>query len=248
MQLSWYINDAQTLLHDNLGLLITVPQLTRWINEGRRQVAYMTGCINVLATGKAPYGNQANAGYAVPGGATPGSPFRSPFRTIVNQEKYPFAMALAQIQATNEGIDQVLDVTSLAVSWGSMRPAMNYMPWEDLQAYARSYNFLVTSFPLVWATDGDGSNANVWMFPVPSLSEEMEWQCSCSPKALVADSDYDAIPHPFQNAVKYYAAYLSYLSTMRPQLAEVYLDLFMATLRRGRGATDHGRVASWYEY
>jgi hypothetical protein len=248
VQLSWYINDSQTLLHDNLGLLVSVPQLTRWINEARNQVAYQTGCVSRLASGKAPYGNQANAGYMVPGGATPGSPFKSSFRTIVNQEKYPFSMALDQLKKTAEGIDEVIDITSIACSWGSMRPAMNFMPWPDLQAYARSYNFLVTSFPLVWSTDNDGSDANVWLFPVPSISEEMEWQCTCKPTPLVTDADYDAIPHPFNNSVKYYAAYLSYLSTMRPQTAEIYYDMFMQALRRGRGATDQGRVTSWYDY
>lgn len=248
MQLSWYINDSQTLLHDNLGLLITVSQLKRWINEARRMVAYQTGCINLLASGQAPYGNTTQPGLMVPGGGTPGSTQTNTFMTIVNQEKYPFSMALDQIKATNAGIDHVLDVTSIAISWGSMRPAMEYMPWEDLQAFARSYNFLVTSFPLVWATDGDGANANLWMFPVPSLAEEMEWQCSCSPSPLVTDSDYDAIPHPFEQSVKYYVAYLSYLSTMRPQLADMYLELFMNSLRRARSATERGRVTQWYSY
>jgi hypothetical protein len=248
VQLSWYINDSQTLLHDNLGLLISVPQLKRWINEGRRQVAYQTGCINLLATGLSPFGNAAQAGVMVPGGGTPGSKPVTQFHTIINQEKYPFSMATAQIQRANAGIDHVLDVTSIAISWGSMRPALEYMPWEDLQAYARSYNYLVSSFPLKWATDGDGGNANLWMWPVPSQELEMEWQCSCSPAPLVTDSDFDAIPNPFQNAVKYYSAYLSYLSTMRPQMAEMYLELFMTSLRRGRGATDRGRVAQWYSY
>ncbi len=234
-------------MHDNLGLLITVPQLTRWINEARRQVAYRTGCLNLLASGDAPFGNAATPGFFVPGGATPGSQFRSTFRTIVNQEKYPFTMALDIIQQMNEGIEHVLDITSIAVSWGSMRPALDYMPWDDFQAYARSYKFLVTSYPLVWATDGDGANANVWMFPVPCQGLEMEWQCSCSPKPLITNSDYDAIPHPFQNSVKYYAAYLSYLSTQRMQQAEIYLQLFGSSLGTGRGATEHGRVSNWYQ-
>lgn len=248
MQLSWYINDSRTLLHDNLGLLINTEQITRWINEARRQVAYQAGCINLLATGLSPFGNAAQPGVMVPGGGTPGSRPVNSFQTIVNQEKYPFSMATERIQADNAGIDYVLDVTSIAISWGSMRPAMEFMPWEDLQAFARSYNYLVSSFPLKWSTDGDGANANLWMWPVPSTVQEMEWQCSCSPAALVTDSDFDAIPHPFENAVKYYVAYLSYLSTMRPQLADLYLELFMTSLRRGRSATDRGRVAQWYSY
>ena len=246
MQLSQYITDTQSLLHDNLGLLTPVSQLTTWINEARRQVAYSTGCINLLATGLSPNGNAAQPGSMVPGGFTPGSPPTPPFNTIVNQEKYPFSMALAIIQNTNDGIQYVTDITSLAISWGSMRPALNYMPWDDFQAYARSYNYIVSSYPLVWATDGDGVNANVWLWPVPSQSLEMEWQCRCTPSALVTDSDYDAIPHPFENSVKYYSAYLAYLGTQRPQQAELMLQLWQSSLGRNRAATEHGRVVDWY--
>jgi hypothetical protein len=246
LQLSQYITDTQSLLHDNLGLLTPVSQLTTWINEARRHVAYSTGCINLLATGLAPVGNAAQAGSMVPGGSTPGSAPIPPFMTIVNQEKYPFSMALAQIQNANASIEFVTDITSIAISWGSMRPALNYMPWDDFQAYARSYNYIVSSYPLVWATDGDGANANLWLWPVPSQALEMEWQCSCTPAPLVSDSDYDAIPHPFQNAVKYYACYLAKLGTQQPQQAGMYLQLFMTSLGRSRGATEHGRVVDWY--
>ncbi len=246
MQLSQYLTDTQALLRDNLGLLTPVSQLTNWINQSRNQVSYVTGCLEFLASGNAPFGNAATPGYMVPGGFTPGSQFRSSFRTIVNQEKYPFSMALAQIQATNAGIQHVMDITSIAVSWGSMRPALDFMPWEDLQAYARSYKFLVTSYPLVWSTDGDGANANVWMFPVPCQGLEMEWQCLCSPSPLYSNDDVDAIPDPFTGAVKYYAAYLAYLGRQNTQSAELHLQLFNQTLGIRRGATSHGRVTTWY--
>lgn len=182
----------------------------------------------------------------VPGGFTPGSAPTPPFLTIVNQEKYPFSMALAQIQNANAGVEYVTDITSIAISWGSMRPALNYMPWDDFQAYARSYNYIVSSYPLVWATDGDGANANLWLWPVPSQALEMEWQCCCSPLSLVTDSDYDAIPHPFQNATKYYACYLAKLGTQQPSQANMYYQLFQSTLRRSRGATEHGRIVDFY--
>ena len=210
------------------------------------RVAYGTGCINLLATGMSPTGNQAQPGRWSLVDLPLVSQLLTPFQTIVGQEKYPFSMALAQIQNANAGIEYVTDITSLAISWGSMRPALNYMPWDDFQAYARSYNYIVSSYPLVWATDGDGVNANVWLWPVPSQALEMEWQCCCTPAPLVTDSDYDAIPHPFQNAVKYYACYLSYLGTQRPQQAGMMLQLFQASLGRNRGATEHGRVADWY--
>jgi len=240
------VTGTQALLRDNLGLLTPVSQLTNWINEARRQVAQLSGCLERLATGKAPFGNAATPGYMVPGGATPGSQFLSTFTTINGQEKYPYSMALAQIQAAYAGIEYVHDVTSVAVSWGSMRPALEFQAWEDFQAYCRSYKFLVTSYPLIWSNDGDGADANLWMFPVPCQNLEMEWQCTCSPLPLVTNSDYDAIPSPFTNSVKYYAAYLAYLGRQNYGQAETMLDLCNRSIRVARGATDRGRVSSWY--
>lgn len=245
-QLQTYITQTRTLIRDKLGLLTSTSDLTNWINEARGQVAQVTGCLEFLAYGMAPYGNSAEPSVMVPGGFTPGSPLTSNFQTIVGQEKYPYAMANAYVQQTNAGIEAVYDVTSIAVSWGSMRPALNYMPWEDFQAYCRSYSFLVTSYPTMWSNDGDGANANVWMFPVPCQGLEMEWQVLCSPAPLYSNSDYDAIPAPFTRAVKYYAAYLCYLSTNRFQQANAQLALFNRCVTVGRGATDHGRVVDWY--
>ena len=245
MQLSQYVKDTQALTRDSLGLLTSTAQVQRWVNEARRQTAYATGCLNLLATGMSPYGNSANPGTMVPGAFTPGSAPVTTFQTIPNTEMYPFSIATAQIKSAYAGIDYVTDVTSVAVSWGSMRPALDWMAWEDLQAYARSYNYLVTSYPLVWSTNGDGANANLWMWPVPSQALEMEWQCTCSPAALYTDSDYDAIPHPFQNCIKYKAAALCFLGTNRG-LVQLYEGMWQQAMVRARGATDHGRVAEWY--
>lgn len=206
----------------------------------------MTGCLEYLATGMAPYGNAATPGSMVPGGFTPGSQANPPFTTITGQEKYPYMMATAQIQSAADGIQYVHDVSSIAVSWGSMRPALDYMEWGEFQAYCRSYQFLVTSYPLIWSNDGDGANANVWMFPVPCQNLEMEWQCTCSPKDLVTNSDFDAIPSPFSGSVKYYAAYLCYLGRQNIPQAEAMLELFRRNLGVGRGATERGRVTNWY--
>lgn len=245
-QLQAYINETRRLLRDSLGLLTTNTDLTAYINEARGEVAKVTGCLEVLVSGMSPYGNSAQPGVMVPGGFTPGSQLTSTFQTIVGQEKYPYSFAAQYAAQSNAGIQSVYDVTSIAVSWGSMRPALNYLPWEDFQAYCRSYSYLVTSYPTMWSNDGDGENANVWMFPVPCQALEMEWQVLCSPTPIYTNSDYDSIPAPWVRSVKFYAAYLAFLGRQQMQQAELNLNLFNRSTVVGRGATDHGRVTNWY--
>jgi hypothetical protein len=50
------------------------------------------------------------------------------------------------------------------------------------------------------------------MFPVPQNANEMEWDCLCTAGPIWKDGDFDALPSPFHNGVKYYAAMRAYES------------------------------------
>ena len=66
-QLGWYLQDTRALLNDRLGMFTPTQQLTRWINSGRRQVARVTGCLQILVPGTAPLGSVSNPGTGSPG-------------------------------------------------------------------------------------------------------------------------------------------------------------------------------------
>ncbi len=264
MSLSWYIQDTSSLLHDELHQFTSKKQLTRWINDGRSQVAQLSGCVRRLISGASAFGAGAQAGSLIPGGAQPGAlPDSAPaaglsqttntFGTIAGVERYPFGFANPYLQAAHAGCLEIVDVIDLAVSWGGIRPTMSWMPWDELQAYARSYNVGVFSYPFYWATQGDGVAGEVWLFPVPTITGqgqaaqgEMEWDVTCLPKDLYTDDDFDAIPRPFRNCVKYYAAHLSYLGSQRPGLADVMLRKFYQNVPVSRAASDRGKVPNYY--
>ncbi len=260
MSLGWYLSDASALLHDSSHLFTSQAQLTRWVNEARRQCAARSGCIRRLISGQSAFGASAQPGSAVPGGMQPGAvPDAFPagtvanaainsFQTIPGQERYSYIGYINEYaKAQHAGIGGVVDLIALSVNWGgSIRPTLAWMPWDDLQAYARAYAYLVESYPSVWSCYSDGEDGEAWLFPCPSTIGEMEADAFCYPKDLYTDSDYDAIPGGFRNAIKFGAASLACMASQRFAQAEYYAGLFNDRIGVGRVSADRGKTPSYY--
>jgi hypothetical protein len=168
------------------------------------------------------------------------------FTTITGVEKYDYKYGNAYLSAGYTGYGGICDVIDVAVSWGGVRPNMAWIPWDDLQAYARSYNIGVYSYPFYWSTYNDGQNGQVWLFPVPSTNAEMEWDCFCFPTDIYTDSDYDAIPGGFRDSIKYYAASLAFLGAQRPGQAAIFENKFNESLGIGRHQAETGKTSDYY--
>lgn len=260
MGLSWYIADAQALLHDYGGLFTPQAQLVRWINSARLHCAQKTGCIRRHITGQSAFGASAQPGTFIPGGAQPGavpgafpagtiaSAAIGPFQTIPGVERIPYrGFVNPYLQSQHAGVKGVLDVIELAINWGgSTRPALNWMPWDELQAYARAYANLVTSWPCYWSCLNDGEGGEIWVFPAPSEAGEIEIDAFCAPLDLYSDSDYDAIPDDFQSAIKFGAAELAFMSSQRYANAQYMAAMFDASLGVSSQARDSGKTPSYY--
>lgn len=262
--LGWYLNDAAALLHDQAFSFTSQDQLTRWINEARRQAAQRTGCIRRIVQGQSAFGASAQAGSIIPGGMQPGalpnsaddaqnSASTNAFNTIAGVERYPFrGFVNPALIAQHAGIAGAMDINTCSICWGtagspgSPRPSLAWLAWEDLQAYARAYATLVTSYPYYWSVLNDGTAGEIWLFPVPSQAMEIELDVYCIPKPLYTDSDFDAIPENFQNAIKYGAAALAYASSRRYGQATIMSDLFNERLGIARVASDYGKTPNFY--
>lgn len=255
--LSDYLNDTALLLRDSNNLFTSQAALIRYINQAREQVAKQSGCLRALIAGQAPFGNAANPGTAfIPGAGQPGSPLVQNFTTLVGVEKYAFGYANPFLQANNAGYKSVVDVIDLAVSWGGNRPNLNWMPWEDLQAYARSYNIGCFSYPFLWSTSGSGTKGQVWLFPVPQIAQvsnaqpgaqgEMEWDVTCLPTPIYTSDDYEALPESVTDAVAFYAAHLAFLGSQRYGMAAVMKATFNEKLGIDNTAGDRGKSDSYY--
>lgn len=248
-ELGFYIQDSLALLRDSQAIFTTTKQLTRWINQARRDAAKVTGSIRCLIAGTSPVGAAAQPGTMIPGGGLAGQDQQTTFTTIAGVEMYPYDFANPYLRAQNAGVDKIMDVLDISVSWGSNRPTLNRWAWGDLQAYARSYNAGVTSYPFAWASTGDGTRGKVFLFPIPSIggiNGEMEWDVRCIPKDLVTNDDYDAIPEMFQDAIKFRAVALAMIASQRFSDANIHNAMFLTELGVDRSAAMSGSVQDYY--
>ena len=288
MSLTFYLQDTITLLNDQNYSFTSKFQLTRWVNEARRNCAKRTGCVRRLVTGQSAFGASAQPGFLIPGAGQPGalpnsfpqganfgqtggdfSPadFSGDFnvgptqnlntitgavlntlQTIPGVERYPYqGFFTPALKAQYAGVDQIYDSIACAVNWGgTVRPQLDWMPWDELQAYCRAYSVLNTSYPSVWSVYNDGPYGEIWFFPIPSQAGEIELDVSARPSALNTDSDFDAIPESFQEAIKFKAASLAFMSSARYSQAQMMEDQFADTLGIARVAVDGGKSPTYY--
>lgn len=262
--LALYQLETLDLLRDSSAQFTSISSLNRYINAARRQIAMRSACLNVNVTGQAAFGTGAQPGFAIPGAIVPGSlPGSLPnnqnepgapstptnqFTTIPGVELYSYGYAKPFLQGQYAGYDSVIYVSEVSVSWGGIMPALDWLPFEDLQALARSVNLGVSSYPYVWSQKGIGESGQVYLFPIPSslAPGSMEWQCVCTPKPLYSNDDFCALPGIYQNIVKYYAAYLAYLSQQRTGMAQTMRGLFEEQLQISGVAGDWGHADSYY--
>jgi hypothetical protein len=271
MRLSLYLNDTAELINDPSYSFVSQFQMTRWVNEARRMLAMQTGCIRRLITGQSAFGAMSQAGQTIPsagqpnavpqafnfglGGIpaagissyTPGA-VQGPMMTIPGVERYPYVGFFSPyLRQQHAGCRVVNDAISLAVSWGGVsKPTLDWMPWDEFQAYCRAYALLNQSYPSVWSVFNDGSMGEIWIFPVPSQANEMELDCFCLPSDLNSENDFDAIPESFSDNIKFGAASLCYLMTKRPAMADVMAQRSGIYALIQRAGADRGKSRTMY--
>ncbi len=139
---------------------------------------------------------------------------------VPGQEVYQFSTAntLAQSQTLVAGVQSVEGVLSVACAWGAnaaMKPMLNEMIWSEFQAYYRSYNTGMQSYPTIWSKYGQGVSGSIYVWPLPSQASQMDWDTWCLPIALTSSTSAEAIPYPWTTSVAFYAAYLAYFNAQR---------------------------------
>ena len=166
--------------------------------------------------------------------------------TVVGQEIYTFASRNAAAQQINSGINQILGVMSVSVSWGSMKPMLDRRTRTDFQANFRAWTTGYLGQPAVWSQYGQGVNGSIYMCPMPAQVLNMDWDCFCAPIALVDDTTTEALPFPWTDAVQYYAAHLAYANSQRQTDADAMLKLYVDNMKRARAMSDPSFIPSPY--
>jgi hypothetical protein len=166
-------------------------------------------------------------------------------QTSANQEVYPFSV-VNPLVALTPGVSNILGIKQIAVSWGTMKPALGYRPWRLFNAYYRAANVGPGNLPVLWSQYGQGEAGSIFLYQIPSSALAMDWDCICEPLALAADTDPEALPAPFTDAVQYYATYLALLGAQRADDAEEMFNRYMRSLTNARATAQADIVSNYY--
>lgn len=206
---SFYLPAVRSLLNDLQSQFYTDATLTSFINRARTRVAATSGCVRVLVK----------------------------INTTANKEEYGFGEPAwsAAVEAV-PGVANALNVRSIAIAIGpgGWKPMWRRIPWTDFQARFRIYNgtFMGTqSEPGWWAQYSQGAESgSIYLAPIPTQVNPLEADCSCVPENLALDTDPEAIPVPWQEAVNYWAAILALFQQQRLEDARGLGAIFQAEM------------------
>ncbi len=97
---------------------------------------------------------------------------------------------------------------------------------------------------------GTMSSGSFYLDPPPDLVYSLLIDCSCYPSALTADTDIEAIPYLFTDAIPYFAAYLALMSaqtSIRMEYAQKMFDLYKMFVDRANMASAPNVTKRLYE-
>lgn len=240
-----------TVTNGGTGYLSAPLVVISGTGTGATATAVLTGTsvtsitINTAGSG---YDNNTTVTFTVVSGGAgaAATPVIKCNNTVVGQEIYTFASLSTVVQAT-AGVQGVMGLRSIAVSWGSLKPMLQKWVWSDFQAYLRSNNTGLQSWPAVWSQYGQGAAGSIYVYPLPSTIAQWDWDTYCYPVKLVDDTTPEIIPYPWTDAIQYYAAYLAYDNSQRKGDADRMFATYERFMKRARALSEPDYVPDPYE-
>jgi hypothetical protein len=225
--LTQYLNLTQQLLQNPPAptTLYTTANLTNYINIARGQIAGEGRCILVIGT----------------------------ISTSINQRAYNFSgINLGTPSVT--GVAGAINVRRIMFNVASGQKWIKNKSWEwfDFQRFNNPVPLI--GQPEEWAQFGQGSaglgsitgvgagalsSGSFYLDPIPDVPYVLNCLCECYPQALAADTDVEALPYLWTDAVPYYAAYLALMTSQtsaRLQQAQQLYALHQTFVQRARAS------------
>ena len=229
-----YLQLTQQMLADLRQEAYNPAFLKNYINIARGQLAGEARCIRVLAT----------------------------ISTGIGQRNYNFSALNVSLAS---GVQGVIDIRSIryTVGQGYKWIAPRSWPWYEL--YHLNNPVPVPGAPTSWAQYGQGSaglgaitgqgkgfqsTGSFFIDPIPDAIYPLVCDCVCYPIALVVDTDVEAIPYLWTDAVPFYAVYYALLSsglTQRMADADRYFNYYKTFVQRARDVATPDVLKYQYE-
>lgn len=232
--LASYLTRTQQLLQNPQASnsLYAISDLTSWINTARGQLSSETECCRFLGT----------------------------ISTSLNIRNYNFSAI-----SLGSGLSGVINARQMLYAVGSGYQWIRPRPWSWYWLFKLNNPVPVPGAPQVWSQfsqggSGQGSITGVgtgtmtsgsfYLDPPPDLIYSLLIDCSCYPSALIADTDVEAIPYLFTDAIPYFAAYLALMSaqtSIRMEYAQKMFELYKMFVDRANTASAPNVTKRLYE-
>lgn len=146
------------------------------------------------------------------------------------------------------GVESVYLIKSVSLLFSNFRYSLACYDFSTYQSLIRQYQNNAQYIPAVCAQHGQGTDGSFFMFPLPSASYQLEFDALCLPSDLTSNLSVEALPMPWCDAVKYWAASMCYENLQNFNAAKYYFDKFdlfvqrySTYARRGRRTNPYGR-------
>lgn len=160
-----------------------------------------------------------------------------------NQEQYPFSGIDVSMFP---GVASVYSIRSVSLIYANYRYSLPCYSFTTYQAFVRQFPFQFTYVPTFCSQYGQGADGSFFLYPWPSQTYQIEYDCFCLPQDLTDNNSVDVIPQPWSDTVPYFAAHLAYLEMQNANMARMYLDLFDKMTGRKSNWARPGRVTNPY--
>ncbi len=122
----------------------------------------------------------------------------------------------------------LISVMGITLYFGSLRYKLGQLSFTNFDARFRRYQFNYQR-PVCFTRAGA---TNIWFGPNPDQAYATDWDISVIPDPLVDDTTVEQLPIPFQEPVKYYAAYLAKWKEQAQGEAALFEQQYVKTVIR----------------
>jgi hypothetical protein len=209
MALFTYIQQALLFLNDAGVATFNTADLTTYINLGRQQIAASGECIRAVGT----------------------------LVTASGTQQYAFSSITIGTSGASAGgvlVVRNVNVPSAIAGYGPM--TNRNFDWFTL-FYIQNSAAQSTGRPNTWSQYGRGTSGQIYFNPVPAAAYTCTVDCVVLPNNLALDSDAEALPYPWTDAVAWYAAYYAAVTVQNFDAAKTFMDRFEEYMHRAVSAS-----------
>lgn len=162
---------------------------------------------------------------------------------VAGQEQYPLSGINVSLFP---GVDSVYLVHGVSVIYSNYRYSLPCYSFTVYQAMIRQYSLQYRYVPAFCSQTGQGSDGIIFMYPIPSQTYQVEYDCFCLPQDIFDDGGQDVIPKPWDDVVPYMAAHLAFLDLQNLNTAEYFWKKYNEMLVRYSTAVRFSRMVNPY--